>query len=82
MCGEKFYEYERAGISEYWLIGPQTKRAEFYQLMAAGQYQLMPPDAEGAYRSVVLPGLWLRVEWLWEEPLPHVLDVLRESGLI
>ena len=28
--GEKFYEYERAGILEYWLIDDATQRAEFY----------------------------------------------------
>jgi len=37
---------------------------------------------EGAYRSEVIPGFWLRVEWLWQEPLPKVLDVLREMELI
>jgi len=80
--GEKFYEYEQAGIPEYWLIDPHTKRAEFYQLTAAGQYQLVLPDAEGIYRAAVLPGLWLRVVWLWQTPLPAVLDVVRELGLI
>jgi len=78
--GKKFYEYERAGIPEYWLIDPRTKRAEFYQLTAAGQYQLVLPDAEGIYCSAVLPGLWLRVEWLWQKPLPAVEDVLLEVG--
>ncbi|MCG2767570.1 MAG: Uma2 family endonuclease [Anaerolineae bacterium] len=80
--GEKFYEYERGGVPEYWLIDPQTRRAEFYQLTAAGQYRLVPSDVEGVYRSVVLPNFWLRVEWLWQEPLPLVLDVVRELGLI
>jgi len=76
--GEKFYEYERAGIPEYWLIDPQTKRAEFYQLTAADQYRPVPPDAEGVYRSAVLPDLWLRVEWLWQEPLPSPIRALAE----
>jgi len=80
--GEKFYEYEQAGIPEYWLIDPQTERAEFYQLTAAGQYRLVLPDAEGIYRAAVLPDLWLRVAWLWQTPLPLVLDVVRELGLI
>jgi Uma2 family endonuclease len=56
--GEKFYEYEAAGVGEYWLIDPDRQQAEF------------------------LPGLWLRVEWLWQESLPKVLDVLREMELI
>jgi Uma2 family endonuclease len=80
--GEKFYEYERAGIPEYWLIDPQTERAEFYQRDIQGHYRMVMPDAEGIYRSAVLPGFWLRVEWLWQEPLPPVLDVVRELGLI
>jgi len=80
--GEKFYEYEQAGIPEYWLIDPQTERAEFYQLTAGGQYRLVLPDAEGIYRAAVLPDLWLRVAWLWQTPLPLVLDVVRELGLI
>ncbi len=78
--GDKFYEYERGGVVEYWLIDPQTKRAEFYQRAASGQYQLVPPDAEGVYRSAVLPGLWLRVVWLWQEPLPAMEDLLLDIG--
>lgn len=76
--GEKFYEYEQAGIPEYWLIDPQTERVEFYQLTAAGRYRLVLPDAEGIYRAEVLPGFWLRVEWLWREPLLHHLRAIGE----
>jgi Uma2 family endonuclease len=80
--GEKFYEYERAGIPEYWLLDPQTRRAEFYQLGSEGQYHLTAPDKEGVYRSTVLLGFWLRVDWLWQRPLPRILDVLRELGVV
>ena len=76
--GVKFYEYEQAGIPEYWLIDPQTRRAEFYQLTAANQYRLVQPDAEGVYRSAVLPSFWLRVEWLWRERLPSPIRALAE----
>ena len=80
--GEKFYEYEQAGIPEYWLLDPQARRAEFYQLDPAGVYQLIAPGQEGIYRSAVVPGFWLRVSWLWQQPLPRVLDVLRELGVV
>jgi Uma2 family endonuclease len=80
--GEKFYEYEQAGIPEYWLLDPQTRRAEFYQLDPAGVYQLITPDQEGIYRSAVVSGFWLRVAWLWQHPLPRVLEVLRELGVV
>lgn len=75
--GEKFVEYEQAGIPEYWLIDPLRRRAEFYRL-AQGMYRLVEPDAHGIYRSAVVEGFWLRVAWLWQEPLPMEEDVLRE----
>jgi Uma2 family endonuclease len=78
--GDKFYEYERAGIPEYWVIDPETERAEFWQLDAQDKYQLVPADAAGAYHSRALPGFWLRVAWLWQQPLPSVDDVLLEVG--
>ena len=30
--GEKFYEYERGGVPEYWLLDYARRQAEFYQL--------------------------------------------------
>lgn len=74
--GDKFYEYRAAGIPEYWLIDPMLTQAEFYQLDAQGRYQLVPPDAQGIYRSQVLPGFWVRVDWLWQDPLPDAVQTL------
>jgi Uma2 family endonuclease len=78
--GDKFIEYEQAAVPEYWLLDPDRRQAEFYQLDAAGRYRLVPADAKGTYQSRAIP-LRLRVDWLWQEPLPDVLDVLREVGL-
>ncbi|MDN5346734.1 MAG: hypothetical protein PWP65_298 [Clostridia bacterium] len=79
--GEKFVEYEAAGVREYWLIDPDRKQVEFYRLGENGRYCLFTADAGGIYRCHVIPGLWLRVDWLWQEPLPSVLKVLRELGI-
>jgi hypothetical protein len=68
--------YQEAGTPAYWLINPQLQQAEFYQLDAEGRYQHAAPDAEGIYRSCVLPGFWMRVAWLWQEPLPTATQVL------
>ncbi len=78
--GEKFYEYERAGIPEYWLIDPLREQAEFYQLGVQGRYRMLVPEAERIYRSVVVPGFWLRVVWLWKTP--PVLQVLQELKIV
>ncbi len=79
--GDKFFEYEEAGIPEFWLLDPQTQRAEFYQLNSAGRYQPIQ-TLDGVYRSAVISGFWLREEWLWQEPLPLPFKLLAEiAGL-
>lgn len=79
--GEKFAEYELAGVQEYWLLDPERKRADFYTLGADDRYRLTTLD-EGVYRSSVLQGFWLKETWLWQSPLPRVLEVLRELKII
>ncbi len=77
---DKFEEYEDAGVKEYWIIDPRPRRrrADFYQLGADGKYQPVPVGADGRYRSQVLPGFWIKVGWLWEEPLPKLQPTLNE----
>ncbi len=79
--GEKLAEYEAAGVREYWLIDPDDKRADFYVLGDDGRYDRRRPEG-GRYRSGVLSGFELKLEWLWAEPLPPVLSVLKELKLI
>lgn len=79
--GDKFVEYEAGGIPEYWLIDPVRKDAVFYHRDAAGHYQRGSVETDGTYRSVLLPGFRLRVEWLWQQPLPDPATVGREPGL-
>ncbi|HET7559979.1 MAG TPA: Uma2 family endonuclease, partial [Limnochordia bacterium] len=80
--GEKYVEYEAAGIEEYWLIDPERERLELYRLGADRKYVIVPPDGAGVLRSEVITGFWLRVEWLWQEPLPKLVDAARELHLI
>ena len=65
---EKFGEYERGGVREYWLIDPPKSRAEFYRRGRDGQFALMKVGEDGIFRSLVVRGFWLRVEWLWRRP--------------
>ena len=80
--GDKFFEYEAAGIPEYWLLDPIREQAEFYQLDPGGIYRPAVLDAQGRYQSVVLPSLWLQVSWLWQTPLPPLLSILKAWELI
>ncbi len=74
--GDKFAEYEQAGIPEYWLIDPIRERAEFYNL-ENGRYHLSEIN-EGIFHSTILPGFYLHVNYLWQDPLPSVVDILKK----
>lgn len=73
--GTKFLEYEAGGVAEYWLIDPLRRQAECYQLNEQGRYAIAFSGASGIYRASVLPGFWLQIEWLWQDPLPDVARI-------
>jgi Uma2 family endonuclease len=73
---EKFREYQQAGIPEYWLIDPARREAVFYALSEDGAYRPLL-ESDGVFRSRVLEGFWLRVDWLWQDPLPRIAAVLK-----
>jgi Uma2 family endonuclease len=80
--GDKYYEYEQAGVSEYWLIDPEREEIEVYRLRANGRYEPVDLGLPEALRSEVLSGLTIPVAWLWQQPLPKLAWVQREWGLI
>lgn len=80
--GAKFAEYEAGGVAEYWLLDPLRRWAEFYQLGEEGRYEIAFIGREGVYHSETLPGFWLRVEWLWQERLPHPLRALGQIARV
>lgn len=77
---DKYREYEDAGVTEYWIIDPDRREAEFHLLDEEGRYREVLPDAEGKVYSTVIDGFFIRVEWLWTRP--NHREILRELGLI
>lgn len=77
---DKFLEYQQAGVGEYWIIDPRRYRqqAVFYRLDDDGDFVEAPIDDDGVYHAAVLPGLWLRLDWLWQAPLPNPQVCLAE----
>jgi Uma2 family endonuclease len=74
---EKFAEYAQAGVEEYWVVDPLNERVEAYLLAADKEYHAITPIV-GKIASVIVPGFYLRPEWLWQKPLPEVRVVLNE----
>jgi Uma2 family endonuclease len=86
---EKYFEYEAAGVREYWIIDPMSQHMEAYSLdraAPAAESSAAPKEKgyrrieeqEGVIRSAVLAGLWLRTAWLWPATRPKVIVALRE----
>ena len=69
-------------MPEYWLIDLIRQEAEFNRIGTDNRYHPVLPDAEGIYHSQTVTGFWLKVSWLWQEPLPRVLDVLKELSVL
>lgn len=80
--GRKFLEYEENGVPEYWLIDPIRSWTECYHLNESGQYDTLFAGEEGTYQSRIVEGFQFRIEWLWQTPLPPLLEVLKELQLL
>lgn len=74
---EKLHLYQEAGVSEYWIVDPLQGRADFYGLQD-GRYVLLPLEANRIFRSSVIPGFWLNVDWLHARPVPAAYRCLEE----
>jgi len=77
---DKYLEYERAGVKEYWIAHREGARIEAYSLSKAGKYQRILPH-EGKLASKVLHGFHLRLEWALAPKLPRIREALRELGV-
>jgi len=75
--GKKRAQYERFGIPEYWIVDEIERKVTLLRLGPKGKYREVRPK-QGKLFSEVLPGFWLRPEWLWEETRPTTMQALRE----
>ena len=68
--GEKRQLYESAGVTEYWIVDPIQRRVEFLRLVD-GTYEPVPLEDNRIFRTAVIPGFWLDVEWLLAKQVPR-----------
>ncbi len=52
------------------------QKVTLLRLAANGKYREVRPK-KGELHSQVVPGFWIRPEWLWQDPLPKKVDVLK-----
>jgi Uma2 family endonuclease len=72
----KFVLYADHGVREYWIIDPLINTANFYRNVN-GEWQEMPVDDQGVFRSEVVPGFWMKVSGLFIFPPPDVHELCK-----
>jgi len=77
---DKYLDYQAAGVREYWIVDPLSRKIEAYSLGRDRKYRLIAEQA-GVIRSSVLPGFFVKPAWLWQGQLPRTKRVLRELGV-
>lgn len=60
--GKKFKAYAKAGVREYWVIDPDARTIELYQLQKRAYKLLGKFEASEYVRSEILPGFRVKVE--------------------
>jgi len=75
---EKRRVYRRNGVQEY-LVWRTYEMALDWFYWQDGDYVLLPPAADGIWRSRQFPGLWLAADSLMAQDLAMVLAVLQQG---
>jgi Uma2 family endonuclease len=75
--GKKRKQYEEAKVPEYWIVDEFEQTVTLLRLGKGDTYREVRPQ-KGVLHSKALPGFWLRVDWLWQTPLPRQSVVLKE----
>lgn len=71
---EKLGEYARFGVRFYWILDPQVRGLEIFELGQDGRYAVALSASEGVHAAPGCEGLTLDVDALWKE-----LDELPEG---
>jgi len=71
----KASSYRTHNVPEYWAVDPERRILYQHRLpeAPAEPYLIVPYTAE-RLDSQSIAGFWLKVDWLWQEPLPKHLE--------
>lgn len=76
---DKYEEYEKGGVREYWIFNPLRKQVDFYALGDDELYKRIEPK-DGVVRSTVLRDFSLNTALIWDEDFLQDDDQIR--GLV
>jgi Uma2 family endonuclease len=74
---KKRSQYQRFKFPEYWIVDEYEQKVTPLRLDAKGKYRQIRARKE-VFHSQVLDGFWLDPRWLWQDPRPDELEILRQ----
>ncbi len=77
--GPQRVDYERAGVPEYLVLDVPSGEVHWHRFQD-GRLVVVPPDADGIYRSRSFPGLWFDPAAFWAGGRAGIIATL-ERGL-
>jgi Uma2 family endonuclease len=75
---DKLRVYRRNGVQEYIVWRTYSQQVDWFYL-EAGEYRSLVANADGVFRSLRFPGLWLASQHLLSGDLKSVLHVLQQG---
>lgn len=67
--------YREAGVKEIWFVDPEEQ--EIIVDRRRGRRYVTNKVGTGRVESTVIQEFWIEAEWLWSDPLPNVMQCLR-----
>lgn len=77
---DKYLEYQKAGVREYWVIDRPGGKVELNVLGMDGRFQAVGPE-DDVFRSAVVPGFFMKRRWLMGKIRPSILQAAKELGV-
>ncbi len=73
---KKHRQYQRFKIPEYWIVDEEEQKLTLFRLDNKGKYREIAAR-KGVLHSQVLQGFRLDTRWLWQDPRPDELEILK-----
>ena len=77
---EKYLDYAKGSVSEYWIVDPMARTIEAHTLTRGKKYEQIA-ETDGKICSKAIRGFYLRPSWLFGAKRKPVLEVLKELGV-
>jgi Uma2 family endonuclease len=61
----KFHKYARSGVPNYWIVDPEARKLEAFELQGERYRRVAELKDRGSFQPALFPGLTIDLEPLW-----------------